>query len=94
MVPCENKTFLIVVRTTCDVQTLHFKNREGKLELQVRISQKCMAQYTYSSARPTRSRNKHINQVSLKSVVRIKWVCKKEGQKHYWMDLYELILML
>ena len=30
---CDNKTFLIAVRTTCDVQTLHYKNREGKLEL-------------------------------------------------------------
>ena len=30
---CDNKTFLIAVRTTCDVQTLHFKNRVGKFEL-------------------------------------------------------------
>ena len=32
MFSCDNKTFLIAVRTTCDVETLHFKNREGKLE--------------------------------------------------------------
>ena len=31
--PCDNKTFLIAVRTTCEVQTLHFKNLDGKREL-------------------------------------------------------------
>ena len=31
--PCDNKTFSIAVRTTCDVQTLHFKKLVGKLEL-------------------------------------------------------------
>ena len=29
---CDNKTFLIAVHTTWDVQTLYFDNREGKLE--------------------------------------------------------------
>ena len=48
--------------------------------LQVRISQKWMTDYTYSSVRPTRYRNQHINQVSLKSVVRTWWVCKKEDR--------------
>ena len=33
MFPCDNKTFLIAVHTTWDVQTLYFKNREGKLHL-------------------------------------------------------------
>ena len=30
---CDNKTFLIAVHTTWDVQTLYVKNWEGKLEL-------------------------------------------------------------
>ena len=31
--PCDNKTFLIAVHTICDVQTVHLKNWEGKLDL-------------------------------------------------------------
>ena len=38
--PCANKTFLIAVRITCDVQTLYFNNREGKLELSKSESRK------------------------------------------------------
>ena len=38
--PCDNKTFLIAVRTACDLQTLHFKNREGKLDLSMSESRK------------------------------------------------------
>ena len=38
--PCDNKTFLIDVHTTWDVQTLYFKNREGKLELSKSESRK------------------------------------------------------
>ena len=37
---CDSKTFLIAVRITCDVQTLHFKNREGELELSKSESRK------------------------------------------------------
>ena len=33
MFPCDNEAFLIAVRTTCDVQTVHFKKRDGKLKL-------------------------------------------------------------
>ena len=37
---CDNKTFLIAMHTTWDVQTLYFKNREGKLELSKSESRK------------------------------------------------------
>ena len=40
MFPCDNKTFPIAVRATCDVQMLQFKNREGKLELSKSESRK------------------------------------------------------
>ena len=72
--PSDNKTFLIDVRTACDVQTLHFKNRERKLELSKSESRKSEWPNTLIH-RPTRFRKQHINQVSLKSVVRTKWVC-------------------
>ena len=38
--PCDNKTFLIAVHTTWDVQTLYFNNREGKIELSKSESRK------------------------------------------------------
>ena len=37
---CDNKTFLIAVHTTWDIQTLYFKNREGKIELSKSESRK------------------------------------------------------
>ena len=47
MFPCDNKTFLIAVRITCDIQTLHFKNRQGKLKLSKSESRKSVWPNTF-----------------------------------------------
>ena len=91
---CDNKTFLIAVHTTWDVQTLYVKNREGKRELSKSefresewpntLIQRLDLQDPETAYTPGKFGVSCANLVGF----------RKEGQKHYSMGLCGLISML